>query len=107
MYGDTPYFISLAAPQQPIVGKQILDITVHTRENMMSFPPVTDLTIEMEPSMPAMGHGSPDNEQPIHQRDGHYMGKVDFIMTGDWCLDVRLKDGDELLAETHFDIIVQ
>jgi len=103
----TPYFVSMVSPADPIVGKQSLELTVHTRETMMYFPPVVDLQIEMEPSMPSMGHGSPDNEQPVHVHNGHYMGKVNLIMTGDWRIAVRLKDGDVLVAETSFDITVQ
>ncbi len=104
---DQRYFVSLISPLQAIVGKQNLEVTVHTRETMMSFPPITDLTIEIEPSMPAMGHGSPNNEQPVHMYKGHYMGKVNFIMTGDWRIDVCLKDGDEVVAETYFDLTVR
>ena len=104
---DQRYFVSLLAPLQAVVGKQDLEVTVHTRETMMSFPPVTDLTVEIEPSMPAMGHGSPNNEQPVHVHEGHYVGKVNFIMTGDWRMDVRLKDGDKVVAETYFDLAVR
>jgi len=101
------YFLSLVAPLDPSVGKQDIEFTVHGRESMMSFPPIEDFTVEIEPSMPAMGHGSPDNEQPVHQSDGHYVGKVNFIMTGAWRVDVRLKRGEQVVAQAAFDLLVK
>ena len=80
------------------------EITVHVKESMMSFPPVKDLTVNMTPSMPSMGHGSPNNVDPVHLVDGHYKGEVNFTMTGDWRIDLILNQGSNKLAETQFDL---
>ncbi len=99
------YFITLVKPEKPVVGMNDLEITVHYRETMMSFPAVENLTVKMEPTMPSMGHGSPNNVDPTHQQNGHYLGKVNFTMTGDWRVDLDFARGDSLL-HTSFDITV-
>ena len=101
------YFVALVAPQTAVVGRHDLELAVFRRETMMSFPPEMDLDIDMEPSMPAMGHGSPENESPLHTGAGHYTGKVNFIMTGDWRIDLTLRRQDTLIASTHFDLTVE
>lgn len=104
---DNAYFVALIEPALPTVGRRDLEVAVYTRESMMSFPPVTDLQISMEPSMPSMGHGSPDNEDPVHDSAGHYEGTVNFSMTGDWRIDLSLRRDDVIVATTYFDVLVQ
>jgi len=100
------YFISMIEPRNPEVGMNTFEISVHKKESMMSFPAQQDFAVEMEPSMPSMGHGSPNNENPVHKTKGHYQGKVNFTMTGDWRIDLRLSRGNSLTAETHFDLML-
>ena len=99
------YFVTLLQPAVPTVGLNDFEITVHYRENMNAFPAITDAAVEMTPSMPSMGHGSPNNVNPVHGEMGHYRGKVNFTMSGDWRIDLSLSRGDSLLT-TAFDINV-
>lgn len=80
------YFLTLVEPGEPVIGSNTLLVTLHRQESMMSFPPVTDAEFGFEPWMtaPSMDHGSPNNEPPVHQSEGHYEGVVNFTMTGDW-----------------------
>lgn len=57
--------------------------------------------------MPSMGHGSPNNVNPVHIEKGHYRGKVNFTMTGEWQIKLKVfKNGvllrDDLMFETRF-----
>jgi hypothetical protein len=99
------YFITLVEPMHPEVGLNDIEITIHVKETMMAFPPVEDLIIEMVPTMPSMGHGSPNNENPVHTAHGHYLGKVNFTMTGDWRIDLSILNDSAIIAETHFDFM--
>ena len=99
------YFITLVEPMHPEVGLNDIEITIHVKETMMAFPPVEDLIIEMVPTMPSMGHGSPNNENPVHTAYGHYLGKVNFTMTGDWRIDLTISDELNIIAKTHFDFM--
>ncbi len=98
-------FISLVGPADPIVGSNDFEIVIHERESMMSWPAITDYSIEIEPEMPAMGHGSPNNENPVHQQLGHYKGLVNFTMTGEWVVHVTINEGSNQIAETDFEIV--
>jgi hypothetical protein len=77
------------------------------------FIPATDLVFEMTPSMPAMGHGSPNNESPVWAEDtqnqGLYAGKVNFSMTGDWQLDLKIEDNQGTLIDSVaiFELLVK
>jgi len=63
----------------------------------MEWPPVDDLTLEIIPEMPTMGHGSPNNENPVSIGDGHYQGQVNFTMAGPWTVTVKVSsDGAEI-----------
>jgi hypothetical protein len=102
---ETVYFVSLIEPSSPAVGVNDLELSVHYKQNMMSFPPVEDLTIEIEPEMPSMDHGSPNNVHPIHIHKGHYEGKVNFTMTGWWRIHLTIKKGDNIVTdEAYFDV---
>lgn len=99
------YFISLLEPSEPKVGMNDIEFTVHYRQNMMSFPPDEDISITIEPEMPSMGHGSPNNENPVHVGNGHYKGKVNFTMTGWWRINLELtKNGATVANDLSFDV---
>jgi hypothetical protein len=71
------------------------------------FVPVETLSIDFTPEMPAMDHGSPNNVNPAYMASGHYMGKANFTMTGEWRLNLALTDGETSLGTRSFDIVVE
>jgi hypothetical protein len=88
------YFMALISPLDPEVGMNHFEVVVYNRESMMSFPPSEDFIIEIEPEMPTMGHGSPNNENPVHTEDGHYEGVCNFTMTGYWKVNMVVKNAN-------------
>ncbi|NJO91521.1 MAG: hypothetical protein HC831_23080 [Chloroflexia bacterium] len=74
--------LSLLQPTAPKVGMNDIEFTIHKKESMMSFPADDSYAIEITPEMPSMGHGSPNNVNPVNSGNGHYKGKVNFTMTG-------------------------
>lgn len=96
------YFISLINPADPMVGLNNFEITVHKKISMMSFPAVNDLTVLMEPVMPSMDHGSPNNIDPTFDEDGHYKGRVNFTMTGWWRVNLQLSRDTTLIADDAY-----
>lgn len=94
--------------------KMEMDMPAKTWEELAAqFVPATDLVMEMTPSMPAMDHGSPNNESPVWNDDsklqGLYEGKVNFSMTGDWQLDLKLEDNQGTLLDSAaiFELLVK
>ncbi len=84
------YFVALRYPQHPQVGLNDLALMVYRRQSMLDFPPATDLQIEIDMHMPSMGHGSPNNENPVHQGEGMYTGRMNCTMSGQWHLNLTI-----------------
>ena len=103
--GTVSYFVSYMFPNTPKVGVNDIEVMINKRETMMSFPGTDKFTIGMEPEMPSMGHGSPNNVDPVHTGNGHYTGKVNFTMTGEWRLNFALTS-DDANKELYFDLEV-
>lgn len=98
-------FVALVNPLYPKVGVNTLELVVYKKESMMSFPADSSLTIKCTPEMPSMGHGSPNNVDPVHVTNGHFSGKVNFTMTGAWRLNLDLFKGSVVADTTqYFDI---
>jgi len=103
-HNEKPYFVTLRTLKSPEVGINDFNITVHTRQDMMTHPAVEDLTVSIEPIMPSMGHGSDGNVNPVHTNGGMYEGKVSFNMTGDWEITVTLTDDDEEIGSVVYSL---
>lgn len=99
------YVVSLVKPFDWKVGLNEFSLMVH-QNNMFDFPIVEGLTIELDPQMTSMGHGSPNNVNPTDKGNGYYTGTVNYTMTGDWRLNLEIsKDGEVLIENAYFDIL--
>jgi hypothetical protein len=98
------YFVAYLQPGAPKIGINDMEVAVYKMNTMMDFPAVTNLTLALEPEMPTMGHGSPNNVNPVHTGDGHYKGKVNFTMTGLWYLHLTLSDATGKAGKLHFEV---
>ncbi len=100
------YTVSLVEPTLPKIGINDIDVLVNKRTDMMNFPADEDFTIELSTEMPSMGHDSPNNVNPVHTDNGHYKGKVNFTMTGDWRLHLKLKkEGIVVVEDATLDLL--
>jgi hypothetical protein len=99
------YFIALIEPSKPKIGINDFEIGVYRKATMMSFPADSSLSLTIEPEMPTMNHGSPNNVDPVHRRNGHFAGKVNFTMTGFWRVHLDAFHGTAVADTTqYFDI---
>lgn len=94
--------ISYLQPSDPKVGVNDFEITLHSKESMTSWPAIENYTVQIEPEMPSMGHGSPNNVDPSHTANGHYEGQVNFTMTGLWRINLTIMDGSTVIDDTAF-----
>jgi hypothetical protein len=102
---STNLFVTLIQPTTPKIGLNNFEISIHKKDGMMGFPAVNNYTVEIEPTMPSMGHGSPNNVNPVFISMGHYIGKVNFTMTGLWNVKITLKkNGVTIDNKQSFDI---
>lgn len=97
--------LSLLEPSAPKVGMNDIEFTIHRKASMMDWPADDSYSIEITPEMPSMGHGSPNNVNPVSSGNGHYKGKVNFTMTGEWRVNVLVKkDGQAVSKDLFFNI---
>lgn len=100
---EAKYFVSYVKPYDPEVGINDFEIAIHKKESMMDWPSANDFIVSMDPEMPDMGHGSPNNVNPIHTFKGHYLGKVNFTMDGYWKINLTL-DFEGVTEVLDFDV---
>lgn len=101
-------FISLIEPKNPQVGINDFEITLHQKASMMDFPPINNYAVEIVPEMPSMGHGSPNNINPVSTGNGHYVGKVNYTMTGLWYVHLNIyKNGTLISNNQYFEMTLQ
>lgn len=99
------YLITLIQPLHPQIGMNNMELLICKQsDNSMSYVPENDLTIEAKPQMPSMGGmTSTGNENPAFTANGHYLGKVNLNMTGDWQIDLKIHKGGALILDNaHF-----
>lgn len=96
--------LAYVSPLSPKVGVNDFEIAIFNKQDMMTFPAENNYSISMTPEMPSMGHGSPNNVNPTLTKNGHYKGKVNFTMTGDWRINLELNKNGET-TNTFFDLL--
>lgn len=96
--------VAYISPSSPKVGINDFEIAIFGRQDMMTFPADDNFSISMTPEMPSMGHGSPNNVNPVLIKNGHYKGKVNFTMTGDWRINLDLTRNG-IITKTNFDLL--
>jgi hypothetical protein len=99
-------FVALVNPRMPQIGINDFEIVAYERQSMMSWPALEMLNIEIDPEMPTMGHGSPNNVNPIDMGEGHYLGKVNFTMSGYWKVNMKFETAtnEMMMDDAFFDI---
>lgn len=87
------YVLAMTEPKSPIVGINTMQAVLYKMENMMSFVPVENYMIKIDPRMPGMGnHGSPNNVDLTYSSSAFYNGKISLTMTGYWKVNLQLLD---------------
>lgn len=106
LHDGAKYFMALIEPAAPKIGINEMEIAVYKKASMMNFPPDSALSFLLTPEMPSMGHGSPNNVNPVHTGLGHYKGKVNFTMTGLWRVHLdSFHEGAVADSTQYFDIV--
>lgn len=105
---STKLIVAYNEPTKHEVGDNVLDIAMYKMESMMRFPPAEGYSLAIEPEMPSMGHGSSGNVDPTYTENGHYVGNVNFNMSGDWRIHLDIsKDAETVRDGLYFDLFFQ
>ncbi|MEX6686924.1 FixH family protein [Danxiaibacter flavus] len=100
----TKLTIAVVAPGKPVVGVNDLELAIYQKKDAYQYLPATGYAIKQDVEMPSMEHGSPNNIDPVETSAGHYKGKVNYTMTGDWRINLSiLTDGKAVSNGLYFD----
>jgi len=96
-------FVSIVQPTNPQLGVNTFELVVDRQVNSTNYAPDSTYMLAINPTMPSMtGMGSPNNVNPVYTGNGHYAGKVDFIMSGGWQIYVDLLHNGAVADSTHY-----
>jgi hypothetical protein len=93
---------SLNFEAPPAVGLNPIVFTLHKMLDMMTFAPVDDVTVVLDPQMPSMGHGSPGSVNPTPTSLGRFQGQLSFSMAGTWETTVTVNQAGVTLGTPKF-----
>jgi hypothetical protein len=96
------YVASLNFVTSPAVGLNPIIVTLHQTQDMLTFFPLDDATVVLDPQMPAMGHGSPGSVNPTLLASGLYQGELSFSMAGTWQTTLTINEGTTVLGTPIF-----
>ncbi len=98
----TNYVSSLNFTGSPQIGLNPIVFTLHQMQDMMTFLPIDDATLVLNPQMPSMGHGSPGSVNPTATTLGRYEGQLSFSMAGTWVTTVTISQAGITLGTPTF-----
>lgn len=99
------YVLALEFLAPVAVGLNPVAVTLHeTGDGGMTFAPVTDATLALDPQMPSMGHGSPGSVDPTLVEPGGYEGRLSLSMTGAWEITVTARRAGAVVGAPLFSV---
>jgi len=98
---NTSYFLALVEPTTPKVGTNDITAYLYKKVDMLTFNPVQNYTVEIDPRMPDMdNHTSPGNVNLTYDSTtGLYKGKLNLTMTGYWKVNLIVRDASNTVQK--------
>ncbi|MDP4210505.1 MAG: FixH family protein [Bacteroidota bacterium] len=95
------YFLALVEPSKPQVGTNDVKAYLYKKVDMLTFSPVENYTIQIDPRMPDMdNHTSPNNVNLTYDSfTQSYQGKVNLTMTGYWKINLIVQDASNTVLK--------
>jgi len=95
------YFLALVDPATPHVGANDITACLYKKVDMLTFNPVENYTIQLDPRMPDMdNHTSPNNVNlTYNSASGIYKGKLNLTMTGYWKINLIVRDASNTIQK--------
>jgi hypothetical protein len=101
------YFLALANPKSPKVGTNEITAYLYKMVDMLTFIPVENYTIQIDPRMPDMDNHTSPNNTNLTYNAGIYKGTLNLTMTGYWKINLVVLDSSDAVikGETVTDIV--
>jgi len=94
------YILTLVSPLSPRVGSNEMTVMLHESSGFFTFSERDSAEMHIRPWMESMGHGSPNNVNPISIGGGYYKGNVNFTMSGEWYVYDSIRYNGTVLTKT-------
>lgn len=98
--GGNTYVLTLLEPKTPKIGLNVFECLLHKDIGNNEYAEVNDAEMIIKPWMPAHGHGSSSNVNPVLLGNGRYSGKANFTMLGEWMVYDTIKINNVLITKT-------
>jgi hypothetical protein len=98
---NVTYFLALVGPTTPQVGSNDITAYLYKKVDMLTFSPVKDYTIQIDPRMPDMdNHTSPSNVNLTYNSTSEvYKGELNLTMTGYWKINLIVRDASNTVIK--------
>ena len=79
------------------------ELAIYKQTNTGAYVPDPSYQITLVAEMPDMqGMTSPNNVNPVYTANGHYLGKINLIMGGDWQVNLSLLNSGVVADSSHY-----
>lgn len=99
--GSNSYVLTLLKPKTPRLGINTFEVLFHKYIGNNLYAEVDSAVMIVKPWMPAHGHGSSSNVNPINFGSGRYEGKVNFNMQGEWYVYDTIKINNAIVTKNN------
>ncbi|MBI5402097.1 MAG: FixH family protein [Ignavibacteriae bacterium] len=97
--GSNTYVLTLLKPKTPRLGINTFEVLFHKYIGNNLYAEIDSAVMSIKPWMPAHGHGSSSNVNPISFGSGRYEGKVNFNMQGEWYVYDTIKINNTIVTK--------
>jgi hypothetical protein len=96
---NSKYFLALVNPSSPKVGTNEITAYLYKMVDMLTFIPVENYTIQIDPRMPDMDNHTSPNNTNLTYNAGIYKGTLNLTMTGYWKINLVVLDASNTVIK--------
>ena len=96
---NSKYFLALVNPSNPKVGTNEITAYLYKMVDMLTFIPVENYTIQIDPRMPDMDNHTSPNNTNLSYNAGIYKGTLNLSMTGYWKINLVVLDASNTVIK--------
>jgi len=96
---NSKYFLALVNPSSPKVGTNEITAYLYKMVDMLTFIPVENYTIQIDPRMPDMDNHTSPNNTSLTYNASIYKGTLNLTMTGYWKINLVVLDASNTIIK--------
>ncbi len=96
----TLYLLTIISGKDAKIGLNDFKCILHSSDDQITYNEVDSAKMYIKPWMPSHGHGSSNNSNPVFLGNGHYQGKANYTMAGEWYLYDSIQVNNQFITPT-------